>query len=77
MVTGCDPVVVCVLVAGGCGLCGGGGAIAAAFGAGEKVTDEGDHGTWHYLLVSQSAIETASTFAGRWRLIFGVTATRA
>ena len=29
-----------------------------------KVTDEGDHGTWHYLLVSQSAIETASTFAG-------------
>ena len=28
-----------------------------------KVTDEGDHGTWHYLLVSQSAIETSSTFA--------------
>ncbi len=29
-----------------------------------KVTDEDDHGTWHYLLVSQSAIETATTFAG-------------
>jgi type III restriction enzyme len=28
-----------------------------------KVTDEGDHGVWHYLLVSQTAVENAPTFA--------------
>jgi type III restriction enzyme len=28
-----------------------------------RVTDEGDQGVWHYLLVSQSFIENASTFA--------------
>jgi len=29
-----------------------------------RVTDEGDHGVWHYLLVGQSAVEAASTFVG-------------
>lgn len=29
-----------------------------------QATDEGEHGTWHYLLVSQSAVEHASTFDG-------------
>ena len=29
-----------------------------------KVTDEGDHGTWRYLLVSESSVKSSTTFSG-------------
>ena len=32
-----------------------------------QVTDAGSHGTWHYLLISQSAVEHASNFAAAVR----------